>query len=310
MTHDEIANIAPRVGWDLHCHTVFSDGTETPETLVKQAKQAGLLGVAITDHDTTSGWGAAQQSARRLGFPLLCGTEITAQFDHVSVHMLAYQYDPNSPRIARMFAKTRDGRVRRAKAMVRRLSEDFPITWDDVLAQVKEGSRTTIGRPHIADALVRAGVYATRSEAFSGAIRGGSKYYVPTPSPTALEAVQAIREAGGVSVIAHPADPSRNRMLLSDGQIEALIDEGLCGLEVWHRGNAPDQRLRLLDIARSHGLLVTGGSDWHGAGKPNVLGENLTDVEVVKQIITRGAIAPVIPQDSDKPANSAVFPGA
>ncbi|MCH4210086.1 PHP domain-containing protein [Bifidobacterium sp.] len=303
MTHDEIVDVPPRIGWDLHCHTAFSDGTETPETLVRQAKKAGLLGVAITDHDTTSGWVPAQQAAQSSGFPLLRGTEITAQFDHVSVHMLAYQYDPNSPQISRMFAKTRDGRVRRAKTMVELLSEDFPITWDDVLAQVKEGSRTTIGRPHIADALVRAGVYATRSEAFGGAIHAGTKYYVPTPSPTALEAVRAIREAGGVSVIAHPADLSRNRVLLSDEQIEALINEGLGGLEVWHRGNAPDQRLRLLAIARRHGLLVTGGSDWHGAGKPNILGENLTDDRVVRQIIAHGAIRAVLPAYSASATN-------
>ncbi|MCI1650380.1 PHP domain-containing protein [Bifidobacterium tibiigranuli] len=294
MTYDDCAE-RPQTGWDMHCHTVFSDGTETPEELVRQAKAMQLLGVAITDHDTTSGWVPAQRAAERLGLPLLRGTEITAEFDRTSVHMLAYQYDPNSPHIAGMFARTRDGRVRRAKIMVERLSEDFPITWDGVLDQVKEGSRTTIGRPHIADALVAAGVYDTRSEAFQGAVNGRSKYYVPTASPTALEVVDAVREAGGVSVVAHPADTSRNRVLLSDEQIHALVDEGLDGLEVWHRGNAPAQRLRLLALAQRYGLLTTGGSDWHGKGKPNLLGENVTDPETVAQIIERGAIDPINP---------------
>ncbi|MCH3974911.1 MAG: PHP domain-containing protein [Bifidobacterium tibiigranuli] len=294
MTYDDCAE-RPQTGWDMHCHTVFSDGTETPEELVRQAKAMQLLGVAITDHDTTSGWVPAQRAAERLGLPLLRGTEITAEFDRTSVHMLAYQYDPNSPHIASMFARTRDGRVRRAKIMVERLSEDFPITWDDVLDQVKEGSRTTIGRPHIADALVAAGVYDTRSEAFQGAVNGRSKYYVPTASPTALEVVDAVREAGGVSVVAHPADTSRNRVLLSDEQIHALVDEGLDGLEVWHRGNAPAQRLRLLALAQRYGLLTTGGSDWHGKGKPNLLGENVTDPETVARIIERGAIDPINP---------------
>lgn len=294
MTYDDFAG-RPRTGWDMHCHTVFSDGTETPEELIRQAKAMQLLGVAITDHDTTSGWVPARRAAQSLGLPLLRGTEITAEFDRTSVHMLAYQYDPNSPHIARMFARTRDGRVRRAKIMVERLSEDFPITWDDVLDQVKEGSRTTIGRPHIADALVAAGIYATRSEAFQGAVSGGSEYYVPTPSPTALEVVEAIREAGGVSVVAHPADTGRNRVLLSDEQIRALVDEGLDGLEVWHRGNAPEQRLRLLALAQRYGLLTTGGSDWHGKGKPNLLGENVADPETVARIIERGAISPILP---------------
>ncbi|KFI76368.1 PHP domain-containing protein [Bifidobacterium mongoliense] len=284
--HDE----PPRTGWDLHCHTAFSDGTETPATMVRRAVDAGLEGVAITDHDTSSGWVPAERAARPEGLPLLRGTEVTAQFGRVSVHMLAYQYDPGSAHIRRMFAKTREERLVRAKEMVRRLSRDYPINWELVLGQIREGGLTTVGRPHIADALVGVGAYRTRSEAFAGAVSARSPYYIPTPSPSALEVVEAVREAGGVSVIAHPADPSRNRVLLSDDQIAALVEDGLDGLEVWHRGNPEDQRLRLLDLARRQGLLVTGGSDWHGAGKPNRLGENLTESCVVDEIVRRGSI--------------------
>lgn len=155
---------------------------------------------------------------------------------------------------------------------------------------MREGKRTTIGRPHIADALVAAGVYETRSDAFSDAVSATSKYYIPTPSPTTHDVVAAVKGAGGVVVIAHAGDPRRNRTLLTDRQIESLITEGLDGLEVWHRGNPPEQRERLLTIARRHDLLVTGGSDWHGKGKPNALGENLTDDETVQEIINRGVL--------------------
>lgn len=169
MSHVSYAE-PPAQGWDIHCHTVFSDGTETPRTLVAQARKLGLHGVAIADHDTTAGWDEATEASEEIGLPLLLGTEITAVDEDVSVHMLAFQYDPSNEHISSMFANTRAARLRRTKRMVERLSQDFPITWDDVLAQVKEGERTTIGRPHIADALVAAGVYETRSDAFADAV--------------------------------------------------------------------------------------------------------------------------------------------
>jgi len=258
--------------------------------LLKEARSLRLHGVAIADHDTTSGWQDALDASRQIGLPLLRGTEITAVDENVSVHMLAFQYDPLNADISEMFASTRDARLRRTKRMVELMAQDFPITWDDVLAQVHEGKRTTIGRPHIADALVAACVYETRSDAFSDAVSATSKYYIPTPSPTTHDVVAAVKGAGGVVVIAHAGDPRRNRTLLTDRQIESLITEGLDGLEVWHRGNPPEQRERLLAIARRHDLLVTGGSDWHGKGKPNALGENLTDDETVQEIINRGVL--------------------
>lgn len=289
-TSGAVRDNPPRVGWDLHCHTVFSDGTRTPRELVELAVSAGLLGVAITDHDTSSGWRAAAKAAREAGLPLLRGTEITSEFGRTSVHMLAYQYDPHSARIIELFHRTRMARLTRAKVMVERLANDFPISWESVLDQVKEGDQTTVGRPHIADALVHAGVYGTRSEAFAGAINSRSRYYVPTPSPAALDVVRTVRDAGGVTVVAHPADAGRNRILLSDTQIEQLAGAGLDGLEVWHRGNAPEQRMRLLGLARRFNLLTTGGSDWHGSGKPNRLGEHLTAQDTVRRIVERGAI--------------------
>lgn len=278
----------PAQGWDIHCHTVFSDGTETPHTLVEQAGKLGLHGVAIADHDTTAGWSEAREASESVGLPLLLGTEITAVDDGVSVHMLAFQYDPANARICEMFSDTRAARLRRTKRMVESLAQDYPITWDDVLAQVREGERTTIGRPHIADALVAAGVYETRSDAFADAVSAKSKYYIPTPSPSTHDVITTVKDAGGVVVAAHAGDPQRNHRLLSDAQLDAMIADGLDGLEVWHRGNPQEQRERLLSIASKHDLLVTGGSDWHGKGKPNALGENLTDDATVREIMRRG----------------------
>ena len=284
MTHEDTGTVS---GWDLHCHTVFSDGTVTPRGMVEQAQQLGLEGLAITDHDTNAGWDQARKAAHDLGMPLLPGTEITAQDGRVSVHMLAYLYDPEDPVIAGLFAKTRDARLTRTRTMVERISRDYPITWQDVLDQVKEGSKTTVGRPHIADALVKAGVYADRSQAFAGVCSSSSPYYLPTPSPTTHQVLAAVNHAGGVLVIAHPGAVSRNPVLLSDQQIAALTREGLGGLEVWHRDNPPEQRRRLLALAQRWGLLVTGGSDWHGQGKPNRMGENSTSGQVVAQIVDR-----------------------
>lgn len=144
---------------------------------------------------------------RRLDCRCCAGTEITAVDGNVSVHMLAFQYDPLNANISEMFASTREARLRRTKRMVELIAQDFPITWDDVLAQVREGKRTTIGRPHIADALVAAGVYETRSDAFADAVSATSKYYIPTPSPTTHDVVAAVKGAGGVTVIAHAETP-------------------------------------------------------------------------------------------------------
>ncbi len=290
MTRLALAAAPPKSGWDIHCHTVYSDGTQTPASLVELSRHIGLHGASISDHDTTSGWADAEGAAREEGMRLLRGTEITACDGPVSVHMLAYQYNPNDRHTSDLFARTRQARLKRTKAMVARLGEDYPISWQSVLEQVHEGERTTIGRPHIADALVAAGVYRTRSEAFADAVSATSKYYIPTPSPTTHEVLAAVAAAGGVVIIAHPGAVNRNVTLLSDSQIETLIEEGLDGLEVWHRDNPPQQRERLYAIAQAHQLLVTGGSDWHGAGKPNHLGENLTDDETVAEIVRRGAI--------------------
>ncbi len=275
---------------DLHTHTTFSDGTDTPTELLAHAKAAQLDVVAIVDHDSTRGWGEAERASRNTGVALVRGTEISARHHGVSVHLLSYLQDPEHPALMAQNDRVREARVMRAQTIVERLTADFGITWDDVLAQTSEG--TTIGRPHIADALVSAGIVENRSAVFVELLRPGSKYYVPHYAPDALEAIQAIRAAGGVAVFAHPAAFARGRVV-PDNVIGEMAEAGLNGLEVFHRDNPQDQRDRLIALSRAHDLFITGSSDYHGDGKPNRLGENITDPEVFA-IIEELGVTPVV----------------
>lgn len=275
---------------DLHTHTTFSDGTDTPTELLVNARQAGLDVVAIVDHDSTLGWSEAQQAAIANGVALVRGTEVSARHNGVSVHLLCYLQDPTNSVLLEQNQKVQHARINRAQYMVDTLTPDFGITWEDVLAQTVEG--TTIGRPHIADAIVAAGAATDRSEAFATMLYPGSKYYVPHYAPEATDAIRAIRAAGGVAVFAHPAAHARGRVV-PDHVIEEFAEAGLNGLEVFHRDNAEEHRLRLTEIARNLDLFITGSSDYHGAGKPNRLGENTTDPEVFAQIEELG-VTPVV----------------
>lgn len=275
---------------DLHAHTTFSDGTDTPSELLVNAKKAGLDAVAIVDHDSTLGWAEATESARSTEVALVRGAEISAKHNGISVHLLSYLHDPTHPILVAQNNKVRDARITRARYMVDALTPDFGITWDDVLAQTVEG--TTIGRPHIADAIVASGAVANRSEAFATMLFPGSKYYVPHFAPEATDAIAAIKAAGGVAVFAHPVAYARGRVV-PDHVIEEFADAGLDGIEVFHRDNAEEHRGRLIEIAHNLDLLITGSSDYHGDGKPNRLGENTTDPEVFLQIEEIG-VTPVV----------------
>lgn len=275
---------------DLHTHSTFSDGTDTPTELLENAKAAGLDAVALVDHDSTLGWEEAETAALATGVQLIRGTEVSAKHNGISVHLLCYLQDPHHGDLRAAHERVRHARVNRAQLMVETLTGDFGITWDDVLAQTQEG--TTIGRPHIADAIVAAGVVPDRSTAFTQLLYPGSKYYVPHFAPDALDAIEAIRAAGGVAVFAHPAAAARGRVV-PDRVIGEMAEAGLQGLEVFHRDNPQDQRERLISMARQFDLLITGSSDYHGDGKPNRLGENTTDPEVFAAIEELG-VTPVV----------------
>ncbi|MCL2848476.1 MAG: PHP domain-containing protein [Micrococcales bacterium] len=271
---------------DLHAHSDASDGTMPPRELVAAAGQAGLDVVAITDHDTTAGWAEAAEAARELGVGLVRGLEMSTWYHGGSVHLLCYLPDPDDPGLAAELASTRAARVGRVQQMVTALARDYPITFDDVTAQAT--SATTLGRPHIAAALVANGVVADWDEAFTTMLASDSPYYEPYQAIDTAHAIAVVRAAGGVPVVAHPAS-SRRGPDLPDDAFAGLAAAGLAGLEVHHRDHSAAQVQRLTTIATRLGLLVTGSSDFHGSGKANRLGENLTDPVVLEAIAAQGA---------------------
>jgi len=274
---------------DLHAHSLASDGTDTPAGVVEAAAAAGLDVVALTDHDSTAGWEQAAQAALRVGVRVVPGVEISCVAGWTSVHMLGYLIDPGHPGLLAEFERTRGDRISRARRMVRLINEDYPLTWADVLEQVEDGA--TVGRPHLADALVARGHVADRDEAFEQILAGGSRYHVRHYAPQALDVVAMVREAGGVPVMAHPRAGRRGRVV-PDHVIAEFAAAGLAGLEADHRDHLPAERAQLRVLAADLGLLVTGSSDYHGAGKPNALGENLTAPEVLEAILAQSGTSP------------------
>ncbi|MBL8931976.1 MAG: PHP domain-containing protein [Kineosporiaceae bacterium] len=266
---------------DLHLHSTASDGTQAPSEVIATAAAAGLDVVALTDHDTTSGWAEATEAARRTGVVLVPGLELSCQWRGISVHLLSYLHDPDDAGLAAEAARTRGDRVGRARRMVELIAADYPLDWQDVVGATPDGA--TVGRPHIADALVARGHMASRDEAFDRVLRTGSPYYVRHYAPDVVTAVRRVVAAGGVAVMAHPRAARRGRVV-PDEVIAAMADAGLAGLEVDHRDHLPEERVALRVVARELGLFVTGSSDYHGAGKQNKLGENLTAPAVLEQI--------------------------
>ena len=258
--------------------------------LVAAAVAAHLDVMALTDHDSTAGWAGALAAARKLGIGLVPGMEISCKTSRgISVHLLCYLHDPADPGLLEEITKAKDARLTRAERMVERLAEDYPLNWDDVSAHVAPGA--TVGRPHIADALVAAGIVSDRNEAFAGILTSHSRYFVSHYAPDPVLAVELVRAAGGVPVFAHPVASTRGRVVAPE-TFHDMIDAGLLGLEVDHRDNSPEGRTWLRALAREKRLIVTGSSDYHGAGKPNLLGENTTAPEMLERIVAAGTGTP------------------
>lgn len=267
---------------DLHTHSSVSDGTETPQQLVRAAVTAGISIMALTDHDSTAGWSSAAEAAQGTGLTVIPGMELSTRQGSVSVHLLAYLFDPTNPDLVAETARIRTARLTRAESIVARISADYDLHWEDVVAQTSEGA--TVGRPHIADALVARGMVANRSAAFAGILHPAGGYYEPIYAPSPLEAVALVRAAGGVPVLAHPATSGRTGSV-PEAELKRLVDAGLFGLEVDHRENTAEGKEQLRAWAQRYGLVMTGASDYHGAGKPNRLGENTTTPDTLDQII-------------------------
>lgn len=267
-------------GYDFHTHSVHSDGTTRPAEVAAEAAALGLEGFALTDHDTVSGWDEAREASRAVGLDFLPGIEITTKHEWESRHLLGYGIDPHSGELLAALARVRDSRLERAREMVRRVAADYAITWEDV---VQDGDARTVGRPHIADALVAAGYFADRSTAFEQVLHPGSPYYIGTYAIDTLDAIELVRAAGGVPVLAHPA-AFRQRAAVQAAELAELAAAGLWGVELAHPENRLDWMPELELAVGDLGLETTGASDYHGAGKPNRLGEQRTSPEVVARL--------------------------
>jgi predicted metal-dependent phosphoesterase TrpH len=262
---------------DLHTHTNCSDGTDSPRELVNKAIVQGLEVLGISDHDTTSSWKEATESLRG-SLKLALGSEISCLTDDgVSVHMLGLLFDPEHQEMQQVLEETRDGRLPRMRKMIEKMrAEGMDISIEDVELAMPAGA--TMGRPHLADALVAKKIVKSRDEAFIDLLHNESRFYVSHAAPTPAEAIRLIRRAGGVAVIAHPFASHRGQILKPEDFSE-LVDAGLNGIEVDHRDQNPDEREMLRNIARELDLVVTGSSDYHGTGKLNSLAENHTHRE-------------------------------
>jgi predicted metal-dependent phosphoesterase TrpH len=259
---------------DLHTHSTCSDGTDSPFALVKKALAAGVTTLGITDHDSTAGWSEAI-SAIQPQIQLVLGAEISClTADGISVHMLGLLFDGENKEMQQMLEDSRDTRIPRMRKMIELLRADgYEITLEDVNNAAPLGA--TIGRPHLADALVANGIVATRDEAFLELLHNDSKYYVTHAAPTPEDAISVIRKSGGVAVIAHPFASRRGQTITAE-TFSDLVAAGLNGIEVHHRDQNGEEQLVLTNIAKELHLAITGSSDYHGTGKLNSMAENTT----------------------------------
>ncbi|MFD7689707.1 PHP domain-containing protein [Streptomyces sp. NPDC059781] len=277
---------------DLHTHSTASDGTDTPAELVRKAAAAGLDVIALTDHDTTRGHAEAL-SVLPAGLTLVPGAELSCRLDGVSMHMLAYLFDPEEPALLAERELVRDDRVPRAQGMIAKLNAlGVPVTWEQVARIAGDGS---VGRPHVASALVELGVVPTVSDAFTQEwLADGGRAHMEKHETDPFEALRLVKNAGGVAVFAHPAASKRGRTV-PESAIAELAEAGLDGIEVDHMDHDPETRARLRGLAKELGLLVTGSSDYHGSRKTCVLGEFMTDPEVYGEITRRATGAFPVP---------------
>jgi 3',5'-nucleoside bisphosphate phosphatase len=280
----------PRI--DLHTHSTASDGTDAPAGVVAAAAAAGLDVVALTDHDTTGGWDAAA-AALPAGLALVRGAEFSCVVPgpdgskDIPVHLLGYLFDPEHPAIVAEQTRLRVERDARLRRMTEKMAAaGFPVDVDAVFALLPEGA--SAGRPHLARALVGAGVVASVDEAFATLLYTGSPYYVEKVDTPAATAVGMVRAAGGVAVFAHPLARRRGRVV-DEQAIADLAEAGLTGLEVDHPDHAPEDRALLRGLAGELDLVTTGSSDYHGTNKTTPIGAETTDPAQFEALVARAA---------------------
>lgn len=285
------------MGYDLHTHSTYSDGTTSVEANVRDALAVGLEGLGVTDHDTTAPFDDAFAAADGTGLEIVPGTEFSAELDGFSVHVLGYWIDPGHADLVDELARLRNEREDRARAIVDKFV-GLGIDLDFERVRQLAGD-APIGRPHIAQAVVEIGAAPDLRMVFDTWLADGGPAYVEKHAVSPVRAVELLTAAGGVAVLAHPglygvavepgrgADAGDGRALgpgLTDEAVEAMAAAGLAGIEADHPDHTGDHRRRYHDLARALGLEVTAGSDYHGEGKDNPLGSATTPREVVERL--------------------------
>jgi 3',5'-nucleoside bisphosphate phosphatase len=276
---------------DLHNHSSVSDGTEPPAVVIRRAGEAGLDVVALTDHDTVAGQREAA-SALPHGLTLVPGSELSCRLEGHSVHILAYLFDPENDALAGEMAEIRESRLHRARAMVRKLNElGVPISWEQV-SEIAGGG--VVGRPHIARAMIDAGVVSSIDEAFSPEWIGpNGRAHVSRYALDPAKAIRLVRTAGGVTVLAHPRGTARGWQI-PDDVIADLAAVGLTGIEINHPNQNETERGRLTGLASRLGLAPSGGSDDHGALTGHRIGTEVAPDGGYEQLIAHATgAAPV-----------------
>ncbi|MNU57443.1 hypothetical protein D3C71_465640 [compost metagenome] len=272
--------------YDLHTHTQASDGMNAPAENVRLAKQKGLAGIAITDHDTVAGISEAMEAGKRIGLDVIPGVEISTRAAGKDIHVLGYYLQYEDERLCSRLEHLRTVRETRNERIIEKLNDlGIPITMNEVISGLGRelGPDDSVGRPHIADVLVQKGAVADLREAFDKYLAEGAAAYISLPKVSPVEAITWIKEAGGAPVIAHPG------LYGDDDLVRHIIKEGQpAGIEVYHSDHGPEEEGRYSDMAREYGLIMTGGSDYHGVRQGQVfhgdLGSRTVTADVLEQL--------------------------
>ena len=275
-------------GYDLHTHTIHSDGTTTVQDNIELALAAGLTGLGVTDHDTTAPYEEAFAAAEGTGLVIVPGVEFSAELDGSSVHVLGYWVDPEDGPLQAEMDRLRNERERRAEEIVAKFNAlDVGVS----IARVRElAGDAPIGRPHIARAVLETGVVETMQEVFDVYLADDGPAYVPKYAVSPVRAVELLVAAGGVAVLAHPGlfgARHQDEPGLGDDAIAAMVDAGMAGIEADHPDHTPENRAHYRDLATAHGLVVTAGSDFHGGARDKQLGEVTTSDEAFAELQSR-----------------------
>jgi len=273
--------------YDLHTHSVRSDGHHTPSEVVAMAHEAGLAGMALTDHDTGDGIAEALAAGEEHGIEVIPGTEFSAELDGRSVHVLAYWLDHTEPALAAELSRLRDSRTDRARRIVANFNDlGIPITFARV-AELAAGA--PIGRPHLAQAVVEVGACADEREVFDRYLADGGPADAPKHAVDPVRAVELLRGAGGVVVLAHPAlfGARDGGEEIPEATVRAMVEAGLAGIEARHPAHTAAAVDRWTDIAQRHELIVTAGSDHHGGEREVPVGAAVTGREDLERLRSR-----------------------